>query len=364
MRMMGFVAGAIGGFAIAATALAENHELNIYNWSDYIGETTIADFEAETGIDVRYDVFDSNDVLETKLLAGQSGYDVVVPSGNFLARQIQAGAFQPLNKGKLQNLGNLSDKIMRSVSDAWDADNRYGIVYMWGTTGIGYNVQKIAERMPDAPVDSLRMLFDPDVVKNFADCGIHVLDAADELVPAALAYIGEQPDSKDAAVLEKAEPILMAMRPHVAKFHSSEYINALANGDICLAFGWSGDVFQAADRAVEAGSGVEIAYSIPTEGALMWMDMMAIPKDAPNPDAAHLFIDYIMRPNVIAEATNYVYYANANPSSDSLIESEIIENPAIYPTSDVMANLYVNTPYDHAKQRLVNRIWTRVKTGR
>ncbi len=363
MRLMQSVVLVAAGLACAAAALAADRELNVYNWSDYIGETTISDFEAETGIKVRYDVFDSNDILETKLLAGQSGYDVVVPSGNFLARQIQAGAFQALDKSKLQNFDNLSPEIMADVAQAWDPDNSHGIVYMWGTTGIGYNVEKIAERMPDAPVDSLRMLFDPEIVSRFADCGIHVLDAADEVFPAALAYIGEKPDSKDPDVLRKAEPVLMAMRPHIAKFHSSEYINALANGDICLAFGWSGDVFQASDRAVEADNGVEVSYTIPEEGALMWMDMMAIPVDAPNPEAAHLFIDYIMRPKVIAEATNYVYYANANPSSDSMIEPEIREDPAIYPTPEVMQKLYINTPYGRSEQRLINRIWTRVKTG-
>jgi len=364
MRTTQILTGAVASLFLAAAVQADDGELNVYNWSDYIGEDTIANFETETGIKVRYDIFDSNDILETKLLAGQSGYDVVVPSGNFLARQIQAGAFQPLDKAKLGNLGNLSPKIMQGVARAWDPENRHGVVYMWGTTGIGYNVDKIAERMPNAPVDSLRMLFDPDVAARFADCGIHVLDAADELIPAALAYLGEEPDSKDPAVIEKAEPVLMAMRPYVAKFHSSEYINALANGDICLAIGWSGDIFQAADRAAEADNGVEIAYTIPTEGALMWMDMMAIPKDAPNPEAAHRFIDYIMRPEVIAEATNYVYYANANPSSDTLIEPEILSDPAIYPTPDVMAKLYLNTPYGAAEQRLVTRLWTRVKTGR
>lgn len=364
MLIISILAGAMAGLFLASTAHATDNELNVYNWSDYIGENTIADFEAETGIKVRYDVFDSNDILETKLLAGQSGYDVVVPSGNFLARQVQAGAFQPLDKAKLGNLGNLSPEIMQDVAQAWDPENRHGVVYMWGTTGIGYNVDKIAERMPDAPVDSLRMLFDPEVVSKFADCGIHVLDAADEMIPAALAYIGEEPDSKDPAVIEKAEPVLQAMRPHVAKFHSSEYINALANGDICLAFGWSGDVFQAADRAAEADNGVRIAYTIPSEGALMWMDMMAIPVDAPNPEAAHTFINYIMRPEVIAEATNYVYYANANPASDPMIEQDILDDPAIYPTPEVMEKLYINTPYDVAGQRSINRIWTRVKTGR
>ncbi len=358
------ISGLVMMSALFAHTAAAQGELNIYNWSDYIGEDTIANFEAETGINVRYDVFDSNDILETKLLAGNTGYDVVVPSGSFLARQILAGVFQPLDKTKLANYGNLSSETMARVSETWDPNNQYGVVYMWGTTGLGYNTAMIKERMPDAPVDSLAMIFDPDILSRFADCGVHIIDAADEVIPAALTYIGLDPDSKEPGVLAQAEPVLNAMRPHVTKFHSSEYINALANGDICLALGWSGDVLQAADRAAEAENDVEVAYAIPREGALMWMDLMAVPADAPNAENAHAFIDYMMRPEVIAEATNYVWYANANAASNSLVEPDILGDPTIYPTPDVMANLYLTTPYSPRAQRFVNRIWTRVKAGR
>ena len=284
-----------GGLAFAQ----EEKVVNVYNWSDYIDESVLTEFEAKTGIKVVYDVFDSNDILETKLLAGATGYDVVVPSGTFLQRQIQAGVFQKLDPDKLPNLSNMWDVVSERTA-AFDPGNQYAINYMWGTTGFGYNEAMITERMPDAPVDSWRMVFDPEVVSKFADCGVYMLDAADEMIPAALNYIGEAPDSQDPDVIKKAQDVLMAIRPYVQKFHSSEYINALANGDICLAVGWSGDVLQARDRADEAGNGVTINYVIPTEGALMWFDHMAIPSDAPHPDNAHIFLNYIMEPEVMA----------------------------------------------------------------
>jgi putrescine transport system substrate-binding protein len=353
------------GLLLLAASLplqAQDNVVNVYNWSDYIDESILRDFEQETGIRVVYDVFDSNDILETKLLAGGTGYDVVVPTGAFLARQIQAGVFQPLDKSKLSNLENMWDRIMARV-ETYDPGNTYSVNYMWGTTGIGYNVDLIAERMPDAPVDSWAMIFDPGVVARFADCGVHLLDASDELIPAALNYIGEDPASKDTAVIEKAEAVLMAIRPHIQKFHSSEYINALANGDICLAVGWSGDVLQARDRADEAGSGVNVEFSIPKEGALMWFDQMAIPADAPHPDNAHAFIDYMMRPEVIARATNYVYYANGNLASQPLLDEEVIGDPAIYPSAEARDRLYTVGPYPPRTQRVVTRLWTRVKSG-
>jgi putrescine transport system substrate-binding protein len=349
---------------VSLGAFAEEAKVvNVYNWSDYIDESILADFEKETGIRVVYDVFDSNDILETKLLAGSSGYDVVAPSHSFLARQIQAGVFQPLDKSKLPNLKYMWDEITRRMA-TFDPDNAYSINYMWGTTAFGYNEDKIRERMPDAPLDSWRMIFDPEVAGKFADCGIHVIDASDELIPATLNYIGEDPNSKDREVLAKAEPVLMAIRPAVQKFHNSEYINALSNGDICIAVGFSGDIFQARDRAEEAGNGVKIKYVIPKEGAQIWFDQLGIPKDAPHPDNAHIFLNYIMRPDVIAKASNYVYYANGNEAAKALLEEDIIGDPAIYPSAETMERLYVVTPYDPKTQRFVTRLWTRIKTGR
>ena len=234
---------------------------------------------------------------------------------------------------------------------------------MWGTTGIGYNVAKIKERMPDAPLDSWAMVFDPNVVSKFADCGVHVLDAPSELFPAALNYLGLDPDSRDPADIEKATALLKSIRPHIQKFHSSEYINGLANGDICLAVGFSGDVLQARDRAAEAGQGVEIAYSLPKEGALMWFDQMAIPADAPHPDEAHAFINYILKPEVAATASNFVYYANGNLASQPLLNPDVIGDKAIYPDEATVAKLYTKLPYDPQTQRLITRAWTSVTTG-
>ena len=356
-------AGALIAFALVlGPAAAQEKVVNIYNWSDYIDESILEDFEKETGIKVVYDVFDSNEVLETKMLAGGTGYDVVVPTADFLSRQIQAGVFQKLDKAKLPNLSNMWD-VVTARTAKYDPDNAYSVNYMWGTTGVGYNEEMILERMPDAPVNSWRLLFDPEVVSKFADCGIHVLDAPTELIPAALNYIGEDPGSQDPDVIAKAEPVLMAIRPYVQKFHSSEYINALANGDICMAMGWSGDVLQARDRADEADSGVTIKYVAPDEGAVMWFDQMAIPADAPHPEEAHIFINYIMQPEVMAKASNYVYFANGNKASQAFLEEDVIGDPAIYPTPAALETLYTTSPYDPRVQRVVTRLWTKVKSG-
>ena len=346
----------------AGTATAQERSVNVYNWSDYIDEEIITDFENETGIDVTYDVFDSNEVLETKLLAGSTGYDVVVPTGSFLARQIQAGVFQPLDKSKLTNLENMDDSIEERLA-VYDPDNAHAINYMWGTTGIGYNKAAVQERLGTDEITSWDVIFDPEELAKFEDCGVHFLDAPTEMVPAALNYLGLDPNAKDAESTQQAGELLKSVRENVQKFHSSEYINALANGDICLAVGWSGDVFQARDRAEEADNGVEIGFSIPDEGAVMWFDNMAIPADAENVEEAHEFINYMMRPDVIAKATNFVYYANGNAASTELLEEDITSDPGIYPPEDVMAKLFTITPYGPREQRTLTRTWTEVKTG-
>lgn len=346
-----------------STLAASAEEVRVYNWSDYIDEALLQKFEDETGINLIYDVFDSNEVLETKMLAGGSGYDVVVPSGTFLQRQISAGAFQKLDKSKLPNLVNMWDAIEERTAK-YDPGNEYAINYMWGTTGIGVNTEKVAEVLgKDAPIDSLALIFDPANMEKLAACGVQFLDAPTELIPAALKYIGEDPDSQDPEVIAKAEPVLSAVRPYVQKFHSSEYINALANGDICVAFGWSGDVLQARDRAWEADNGVELAYNAPVEGALMWFDMMAIPVDAPNPDGALKFLNFIMDAQNIAAASNYVYYANGNKASQEFLIEDVIDDPAVYPNAETVKNLYTTTPYSAKVQRVVTRMWTRIKSG-
>ena len=351
-----------GALTFSAQAVIAEEVVNVYNWSDYIDEQVNEDFTAATGIKVVYDVFDSNEFLQSKLLAGGSGYDVVVPSSSFLARQIQGGGFQKLDKSKLSNISNMWDKIEDQVAQ-FGPLNDYSVNYMWGTTGIGYNVEKINERMENAPTTSLAMVFDPDVVSKFADCGVHLLDAPEEIIPAALAYLGEDPRSTDSDVIAKAEAVLTAVRPHIQKFHSSQYIDALGNGDICLVVGWSGDVFQALYAAEEAENGVEIVYSIPDEGALMWFDQLAVPKDAPNADNAHKYINWIMDPEQIATATNYVWYANGNFASQPLLEPDLLSDPAVYPTPEVMENTYISPAYDAKSQRVVTRTWTKVKTG-
>lgn len=348
---------------MSGAAFAQDKVVNVYNWSDYIDETILEDFTKETGIKVVYDVFDSNEVLETKLLAGGTGYDVVVPTGTFLARQIQAGVFSELDKSKLTNLSNMWKDIEARV-DKYDPGNKHSINYMWGTTGLGVNVDKVKEVLgEDAPMGSLDLIFDPANMEKLASCGVHFLDAPTELIPAALAYIGEDPDSHDPDVIAKVEPVLEAVRPHILKFHSSEYINALANGDICVAFGWSGDILQARDRADEADNGVTIAYNAPKEGALMWFDQMAIPVDAPNPEGAHTFLNFIMDPENIAAASNYVYYANGNKASQEYLVEDVIEDPAIYPDEETLENLYTTTPYPAKVQRVVTRLWTKIKSG-
>ncbi|MBN8179450.1 polyamine ABC transporter substrate-binding protein [Roseibium aggregatum] len=348
---------------MSGAAFAQDKVVNVYNWSDYIDETILEDFTKETGIKVVYDVFDSNEVLETKLLAGGTGYDVVVPTGTFLARQIQAGVFSELDKSKLTNLSNMWKDIEARV-DKYDPGNKHSINYMWGTTGFGYNVDKVKAALGDnPPVDSWDLLFKKENIEKLKDCGVFILDAPTELIPAALNYLGLDPDSKDPAEIEKAGELLMSVRPYIQKFHSSEYINALANGDICLAVGWSGDVLQARDRAAEANNGVTVEYSIPKEGALMWFDQMAIPADAPHKEEAHEFLNYIMRPEVMAKASNVVYYANGNKASQEFLNEDVIGDPAIYPTEEAVKNLYTVTPYPPKVNRVVTRTWTSVKSG-
>jgi len=342
---------------------AQAEEVRVFNWSDYIAEELLEKFEAETGYKLIYDVFDSNELLETKLLAGGSGYDVVVPSANFLQRQITAGVFQPLDQQQLPNAQYLWDEIeIRTAT--YDPDNAYSINYLWGTTGIGVNASKVREVLgEDAPLNSLALIFDPANMEKLQACGVYLLDAPAEMIPAALSYLGEDPDSQDTKVLQKAEPVLSAVRPYVRKYHNSEYISALANGDICVAFGWSGDVLQARDRADEAGNGVELEYHAPVEGAVMWFDQMAVPADAPNPKGAHAFLNFMMDPENIAAASNYVYYANGNKASQEYLLDDVRGDTAIYPDAATMQNLYTTRPFQPKVQRVVTRMWTKIKSG-
>jgi len=338
-------------------------ELNVYNWSDYIGETTVDDFQKATGITVRYDVYDSNETLEAKLMAGNTGYDIVVPTGSFLGRQIQAGIYQKIDKSKLKNYGNLDPQILQALA-AFDPGNEYAVPYFWGTVGIGYNVDKVKERLGDnAPVDSLDLLFKPEYASKLQDCGISMLDAPSDMFQTALKYLGKDPHSKSEEDYAAVEQLFAGIRPFVKYFHSSQYINDLANGELCAVIGWSGDVFIAAARADEAKNNVHLDYRIPKEGTLLWVDSLAIPKDAKNVDNALKFIDYLNDPEVAANGVNYVSYASPNAAALALVDPAIKDNPAIYPTEDVKKNLFSDMQADPDLERLRTRTWTKIKTG-
>jgi putrescine transport system substrate-binding protein len=337
--------------------------LNVYNWSDYIDTSVLEEFEKETGIKVSYDVFDSNEVLETKLLAGSTGYDIVVPSASFLERQIKAGVFQKLDKTRLKNYGNLDADITQRVA-LHDPGNEHSVNYLWGTSGVGYNEAKILERMPDAPVDSFAMFYDPKVVSKFADCGVTLLDAPSEVLGTVLIYLGRDANSEKPEDLAEAEKVLMSIRPYVKYVNSSKYIEDLANGEICLAMGWSGDVLQSRDRATEAGKGITIKYLIPREGAVMFFDMLAIPNDAKHVKNAHLFIDFLLRPEIAAKNTNYVNYANSNAASLALVSDEVKNDRGIYPSDETKTKLVPDLAESPQFTRLLTRTWTRFKTGK
>ena len=355
------LAGAIALLS-AGPAVPQSRVVNYYNWSDYEDPTVLDEFTKETGITVRYDTFDSNDTLEAKLLAGQSGYDVVVPSAYFLARQIKAGIFQQLDKAKLPNLTYVWPEIAKQLA-VYDPGNQYAVNYMWGTTGIGYNV-KDAKRIlgTDPAIDSWDYIFDPEKIAKFKDCGIHLLDSSDDIMSAGLHYLHLDPNTSDPADLQKVTDQLLKIRPNVRKFHSSEYLNALATGEICLLVGFSGDVKQAQKRAAEAKGGVEIAYSIPKEGAQLWFDNLAIPRDAPHPQEALALINYLIKPEVAAKNTNYVSYANGDLPSQ-YIDKSILDDRTIYPDAATMTKFYTIIAHDQKTQRLINRLWTRIKTG-
>ncbi len=346
-----------------ASAQAEQASLNIYNWNDYIAPETVPAFEKETGIKVTYDVYDANETLEAKLSAGGSGYDLVVPTlVPFGARQIQAGFYQPLDKSKLPNWNHLDKSLLERMS-AYDKGNTYLIPWMTGLVGIAYNVDKIKQIMPDAPVDSLRMIFDPEIVSKFKDCGVSLLDSPTEVFPPALKMLGLDPNSQAIPDLQKAADVHFKIRPFVRKYDSSEYINALANGDICIAWGYSSDIQVAKHRAMEAGKGVKIAFSIPKEGAQRYIDTMAIPKDAPHADAALKFMDFIMRPEVIAKTSNKIYVQSGNADARQFVDPEVANDKGIFVPPEVEATIYSISPSTPDVDRARTRFWTRVKTG-
>ncbi len=349
--------------AAQAQDTGEPKELNVYNWSDYIGETTIADFEKETGIKVQYDTYTGNEDLEAKLVTGGTGYDVVFPSSSFFARQIQIGLYQKLDKSLLTNLKNMDPNIMSILSKDADPGNEYAIPYMWGTNGFSYNVDMLKERMPDAPLDSLAIIFDPNILSKFADCGVTFLDSPEDVFPLALAYLGKDPTSQKEEDIIAAAEAVMKVRPYIRNFDSQQYLNSLPNGENCISMSWSGDYATAATRAAEAGLNINLAYTIAKEGTNIWFDGMLIPADAPHPKNANLFLNYMMRPEVIAAATNYTYYANANVPAKEFVNKEILDDPAIYPTEEVLKRGFPSMVRSQDLGRVITREWTRVKTG-
>ncbi|APQ11787.1 spermidine/putrescine ABC transporter substrate-binding protein [Pseudomonas oryzihabitans] len=353
---------AVTTLTVMGTAVAEP-TVRVYNWSDYIGETTLEDFQKATGIAPVYDVFDSNETLEGKLLAGHTGYDVVVPSSNFLAKQIKAGAFQKLDKSQLPNWQNLDPALLKQLEKS-DPGNQYGVPYLWGTNGIGYNVAKVKAALGTDKLDSWAILFEPENLKKLSKCGVSFMDSPDEVYPAVLQYLGLDPNSTNPDDYKKAEAQLLKVRPYITYFHSSKYISDLANGNICVAFGYSGDVFQARSRAAEAKKGVKIGYAIPKEGANLWFDLLAIPKDAQNVKEAHAFINYLLQPEVIAKVSDYVGYANPNPKAGELMNAELRQDQTVYPPQAVMDKLYVMKELPPQILRLETRSWTRVKSGK
>lgn len=345
-------------------AKQDDKQVFVYNWSDYIAEDTIANFEKETGIKVVYDVYDSNETLEAKLLSGSSGYDVVFPSARpFAEKQVQAGIFADLNKTELPNWKNNDPVILKSLG-AIDSGNAKLAPYMWGTTGIGYNVKKVREILgPDVKLDSWSMIFDPAIASKLAQCGIAVLDDPEDSFTSALIWKGMNPAVSDQASLDAIKAVYMATRQNIKYFNSSKYISDLASGDICVAMGYSGDVFQARDRAEEAKNGVEINFIIPKEGASRWVDVMAIPKDAPHPSNARIFINYLMKPDVAANISNYVSYATPNTEAKKLLDPELAADQSVYPSPEVEAKLVDSPTFPQDIQRLRTRLWTSIKTG-
>ena len=353
---------ALAATLVAPLAIAEERTLNVYNWPDYVDESVLKEFTEKTGIKVNYDVFNSYEVLETKLLAGSSGYDLVVIGAPFLARRIEAGVFHKLDKTKLPNLTHAWDVITNRTA-TYDPDNAYSVNYLWGTTGIGYSEEKVKKLLPDAPVNSWDMVFKPEVASKLAECGIYMVDFYHDAIPAAMKYLGLSGNDVTADNLKKVEEVFAKVRPYIKEASPSEYISALANGDICVAVGYSGDMFQAKAQAEKAKNGITIQYVIPKEGTLMWFDQMAIPADAKHVAEAHEFINFVMEPKNIAKISNFVAYANGNKASQEFLDKALLENPAVYPTEDVLKSLYTIRPWDSETQLLVNRSWTTIKSG-
>ncbi len=344
-------------------ASASEKVVNVYNWSDYIDPASIKQFEKETGIKVNYDVYDSNEILEAKLMAGGSGYDVVVPTGSFLERQAKAGIYTKIDKSSLSNYNNI-DKAMASKMALHDPDNKHSVPYTWGTIGLGVNPDMVKARLGDIELNSLDLIFKPEVAAKLADCGIGILDSPAEVMSIALNYEGLDPNSESSKDLSAAKSMIKKARPHYKYFDSSRLIADLANGDICVALGYNGDMLQANSRASEAGQGIKVEYLIPKEGTIAWFDMMAVPADAPHKEEAYAFINYILKAETGAAISNYVYYAVANQAATKFVNEDIKSNVGIYPVGETKEKLFSQLAHTSRFDRKLTRAWTQIKTGR
>ncbi len=358
----GALAALVAAAMLSPAAADEEKALNVYNWSDYIGPTTVADFEQATGIKVNYDFFDSNEVLEAKLLAGSSNYDVVVPSAQFLERQAKAGVYLELDRSKLTHFGDLDPVLMKQLAMN-DPGNTYSVPYLWGAIGIGYNKERIKQRLGTDKIDSLDIFFKPENAAKLADCGLTVLDSPSEIMATALVYLGIDPNSEDPKDLAKGTGLLMGLRPHVRYFHSSQFINDLANGSVCITLGYAGDMVNARERAAEANNGVELSIVMPKEGGILFFDVMAIPKDAPHPENAYAFINYISSPQVLASLSNTINFPNASLAADPMISEEVRNDPGAYPPMELRDKLFAMKAHSLKYDRLLTRAWTEIKTG-
>lgn len=362
MKPPQLLAAAAALLAASVAAAAEEKVLNVFTWPDYIAPDTIANFEAEYGIKVNYDVYDSTEMAEARLLAGRTGYDVVAHAERYSARLIPIGIYRPLDRSKLSNWGNLDPWVLKTLDSA-DPGNRHGVPYLWGTTGFTYNVKMIRERMPDAPVASGDMIFKPEVARRFADCGITFVDEPTDVIPMVMLYLGHDPNSLEPAHLAEVEKVLKSVRPYIRYFSSAKMLIDLPNEEVCIAMSWSGDYAQAMFRAKEAGRPVELAYTVQREGALAWFDLWFIPADAPHPDNAHLFLNYLLRPEVAAAISNETRYATPNLKALPLLLPEVRNDPAVYPPDEIRLNLHKGVLHDPKQERLRSRLWSRVKTG-
>ena len=347
----------------AVPASAEQARLFIYNWADFIGPGTIARFERESGIKVTYDIYDAEETMEARLLAGSPGYDVIGASTDFFSREIKAGAYVPLDKSKLPNWKNLDPRILK-IQESYDPGNRHAVPYLHSINGFTYNVDMIRARMPDAPVDSLDMIFKPEIIAKFADCGVTFIDSAEDVIQLALKYLGLDPNSTRPEDFKAAEKLLLTVRPYVRSFDSSEYINSLANQELCIAMSWSSDYALARSRARAVGVHFNLAFTVPREGANQTFSSLLVPAGAPHPQAAYAFINFILRPEVIAEISNTIYYGNDNVASRPFVAPEILSDPTLYPTPQVEARLYRTAEVSAATERIRTRTWTRIKTAR